>query len=327
MDRLDEPLDRLRIVCLEARATAVDPIVVPAFAGSTLRGAFAAALKDSVCVVEHRDCASCRLRDACLHPYVFDTERPDDATRLRHIDRVPRPYVLVAPAGAGDVAVGQPLSFEIRLMGRAVENLAPIVAAIFRIGERGLAPTRGRLDVREIDAIVDAAGSRVPVARGNPPRLAADRAGAETRPSRFERPFGDRVTVHFDTPARITFEGRPAREIPFHLLVRNLLRRSSSLLEFHEGIDLDLDFRQVIEDAKGVRVAESHLVKEDRVRYSTRQDRRMNLCGLHGWVTYEGDLAPYRRLLALGEAVGVGKGTTFGLGRMSVSADGRRANG
>ena len=57
----------------------------PPYKGSTLRGGFGSVFKETVCVVEHRDCSRCLLRTRCAFPYVFDTPVPEDARRLLFI--------------------------------------------------------------------------------------------------------------------------------------------------------------------------------------------------------------------------------------------------
>ena len=76
---------------------ALTPLYLPAYKGSTLRGAFGYAFKETVCVVEHRDCARCLLRTRCAYPYVFDTPVPEGSTRMRKYPQAPHPFVLLPP--------------------------------------------------------------------------------------------------------------------------------------------------------------------------------------------------------------------------------------
>ncbi|MBI4879520.1 MAG: CRISPR system precrRNA processing endoribonuclease RAMP protein Cas6 [Planctomycetes bacterium] len=319
--RAMKDLERLRLLLLEVTAAARDPIDLPAFAGSTLRGALGRALKDVLCVASGAECGACRLADACAYPYLFETAPPSGARRLARLPFAPHPYALRAPPGPLALREGEEFSFGLALIGRATEFLPVVAQAVLRAGERGLGSTRGRFRVAGVAARRARGVEPVALVAGDPPRLLQAAAAACSDPSRFESDLrAGQASVRFESAVRLLQDGKPAREIPFHLLVRALLRRASSLLEFHEDIDLQLDFRGVIAAAEQVATLESRLAPEDRVRYSARQERIMNLRGLRGSVTYAGDLAPYQRLLALGEAVGVGKGTTFGLGRMRVEA-------
>ena len=78
---------------LEARQSAS----LPAFLGSTLRGAFGHALKDAVCLMSHRDCSHCLVADRCIYPYLFETPAPADLAQLRGQQKAPHPFILAPP--------------------------------------------------------------------------------------------------------------------------------------------------------------------------------------------------------------------------------------
>ncbi len=127
------------------------------------------------------------------------------------------------------------------------------------------------------------------------------------------------ITVSLRTPLRIRFDGQITDSLEFHVLLRNLLRRISSLSYFHCGKKLDMDFRGLIEKSRAVRQMASDVRWYDWKRYSTRQEEWMSLGGILGNVLYEGDMADFMTLLRLGEYVHVGKGTSFGLGKYDIA--------
>ncbi|MGE5573350.1 MAG: CRISPR system precrRNA processing endoribonuclease RAMP protein Cas6 [Bacteroidota bacterium] len=140
-----------------------------------------------------------------------------------------------------------------------------------------------------------------------------------------------RVTVVFRTMTRLKFQGGLEDRPEFHILIRSLLRRTSSLLYFHHGTRLDMDFRGFISQAETVRLAALNARWVDWERYSSRQDTRMKLGGLVGTATYEFNDASLAAFflpwLVLGEYVHVGKGCTFGLGWLTVSLGCKRTEG
>ncbi|HEX7181344.1 MAG TPA: CRISPR system precrRNA processing endoribonuclease RAMP protein Cas6, partial [Thermoanaerobaculia bacterium] len=73
-----------------------------------------------------------------------------------------------------------------------------------------------------------------------------------------------------------------------------------------------------LEHAGTVRIAASDLHWFDCQRYSNRQGRKIDIGGLLGSLELEGDLAPLAPLLRTAELVHVGKGATFGLGKLEV---------
>ena len=92
-----DDLPALKLLPLRFTLRARTPLQLPRYKGSTVRGGFGTAFKQTVCVVEHRDCGRCLLRTTCAYPYVFDTPVPGDATRLRKYTAAPHPFVLLPP--------------------------------------------------------------------------------------------------------------------------------------------------------------------------------------------------------------------------------------
>ena len=128
----------------------------------------------------------------------------------------------------------------------------------------------------------------------------------------------NKITISLVTPLRLRFDGHITDKIEFHVLVRNLLRRISSLSYFHCGEKLQVDFKGLIERATLVKQAASDIHWYDWKRYSTRQEEWMSLGGVTGTISYESDLTEFIPLLKLGEYVHVGKGTSFGLGKYEI---------
>src|SRR5689334_4844685 len=88
----------LELARYELRLRAVRQTALPAFLGSTLRGAFGHALKQAVCIMPHRDCERCLVAERCLYPYLFETPVPSGAMwLLRNQQQAPRPFILAPP--------------------------------------------------------------------------------------------------------------------------------------------------------------------------------------------------------------------------------------
>jgi CRISPR/Cas system endoribonuclease Cas6 (RAMP superfamily) len=130
-------------------------------------------------------------------------------------------------------------------------------------------------------------------------------------------PVGDRqqLRIRLLTMTRLKHDNRFVTSLPFHVLVRGLLRRISSLMYFHQGEELDVDFAGLIARATQVETLSEDTRWVDWDRYSGRRDARITLGGLVGTVTYAGDLNEFWPLLKIGEYVHVGKGAVFGMGK------------
>lgn len=335
------PLSRYRF-SLRARAASE----LPAFLGSTLRGAFGHALKEAVCVMEHRDCERCLVAERCLYPYLFETPAPPDLALLRGQQQAPRPFILspsvddesvetlVASqkpdAGAvhttsrrRHLAASDELSFGLILVGRAVEYLPYVIYALSNLARRGLGAARARFDLGEVAALDEHGTARV-IYTGRSPRLAphdfATRSLGDFVGARLEQLSSrDALKLRFLTPTRIRVEGDLQTGLSFPLLVRNLLRRVSLLMAVHGPAPLDADYRALIERADAVETRAARLRWWDWERYSNRQQTKMKLGGFVGEVEYAGDGLPeFLPLVAAGEILHVGAGTSFGLGRYRI---------
>jgi len=298
------------------------PLRLPPYAGSMFRGAFGRALRRVVCVTRTSACPSCTLNDRCIYPYVFDTPPPASTRIMRRYRTAPHPFVLEPPEPGGVVLpAGQPLAVGLTLFGKALEYLPHFIHAFEQLGMAGLGARRTRCAMRTVEAVrdgqrwtVSASDERVfrtadPFEEHVRLELSAPECGGASDAS-------NRVRLMFLTPVRIVYEERLSSELPFHVLVRNLLRRLAHLSYFHCGGDPHaVAFREWIALAETVRTTEHTLEWRDWRRYSTRQRTTMALGGLVGTVTYTGPLAPFLPLLRVGQVIHAGRGTSFGLGR------------
>jgi len=127
-----------------------------------------------------------------------------------------------------------------------------------------------------------------------------------------------RLVLTLETPLRLKFKNGLQADLPFHVLVRAMLRRVSSLMETYGPGEPDLDYRGLVKKTEQVKTAVSNLSWYDWKRYSFRQDKKMLMGGMVGSITYEGKIGEYLPLLDFCEKVHLGKQTTFGLGKIKA---------
>lgn len=322
-----EALRHFRCVRLQVEARATGCIHLPPYLGSTLRGAFGVALHRSSCVLRRQECPTCILRSRCVYSYAFETPLNGAGEMERRYASAPHPFVLnIDTRPVGDQEPWSPFAFGVTLVGRAADFLPYFVHAFQTMGETGIGRGRGTFALTAVHAL-DGRGRRVEtIFQGGELHLPQTVLGLEDAVTAADRAGPEALTLHLVTPLRLIQGGARCREPHFGLLARNLLRRLENLVRFHCGHEGELPYGDLLERADSVRIARDETRWHDWERYSRRQDRRMKLGGLLGSVTYEGDLTPFLPLLALGEWVNVGKGTTFGLGRYRMSSGGNLAN-
>lgn len=316
-------LSHLRLARYDFTVRATEEMHLPRHKGALLRGGFGITFKRSVCV--HADlppCGSCLLRTRCVYPAIFEASPPPDAQVLRNHSSIPQPFVLVPPNDRRThYAEGDPLRFGVLLIGQAVESLPYFIVTFQRLGEIGLGRDRARYTLDAVDFCDLPGGERTPLLHNGllQPETAAraNNAAGVAAPAPDATP--ERITVTFHTPTRLKHNGRFVQGAPpFHVLLRTLLRRVSSLSYFHGGQQWETDYRGWIERAQTVDIlqARTHWVQYG--RYSTRKRSYIPSGGIVGRATYGGDLGPFLPLLRLGEVLHVGKDTVFGSGRYAL---------
>jgi len=290
---------------------AVEPLDLPAYLGSTLRGAFGRAFRRLCCL--GRDGESCPAPESCPYHLIFETAPPPDAEALSTHEGIARPFVIAPPpASATDYPPGSVVSFDLTLVGRAREYL-PHFVVTFRDMDR-IGRGRRRVQLRRIESVHPLTGVTEAVYMAESNLVTPREAGLRLADCAAVPCPDGQVRVRFVTQTRLKHEGGFARRPDFQVLFRRLLGRLSPLARFHGGGPLDVDFRGLIDAAGKVRLARDDTRWTRWARYSARQDRRMEWEGLVGTAVYEGDLKPFWPYLVFGQWTHVGSGTTFGLG-------------
>jgi CRISPR-associated endoribonuclease Cas6 len=127
------------------------------------------------------------------------------------------------------------------------------------------------------------------------------------------------ITIELETPLRIKFGRKFRKHFTFDMLARNLLRRIQLLSAFYCGGPLRVDFKELIEKSKEVKVSDSRIHWEQLTRFSFRQEKTVSMGGVSGSIQFSGDIGPFMPFLRIGEYLHVGKSTAFGLGKIKVT--------
>jgi len=318
-------MNQFRFAQFTFEMKALDILLLPAYKGSTLRGAFGHMFKKVVCALPNKDCSTCLLKEKCIYSYVFETPPASDTQVMRKYKAAPHPFIIEPPPEKKrGYKPGDGVSFGLTLIGRAIDYLPYFIYTFDELGKAGLGRGRGRYELKEVRSRThEPAGnnnslmytSETKTLKAFTPQTLA----FNTEISDCSNPGTELLTLSFLTPTRITYNGSLAVDLEFHVLIRQLLRRLSLLSYFHCGIDIaGWDFKGMIEAAKTINVKEKNLIWHDWERYSNRQETRMKMGGFVGDITFEGNLQPFIPLIKAGEIVHIGKGTGFGLGKFLI---------
>ena len=302
--------------------SAVDELRLPEYKGSTLRGAFGHAFKKVVCTLRNKDCNDCILKERCVYSYVFETPPPSDTSIMKKYPAAPHPFVILPPTEDKRLyRKDETLNFSLTLIGKATEYLPYFIYTFDELGKMGIGKGRGRYCLTRVSTGSHSGGNgQKEIYLGEKKVLKGGYKAIAWKDIIHKNGFSGKneLKLVFLTPTRIKFQEDLVVDLEFHMLIRNLLRRISTLSYFHCGSELDIDFKQLIKDAEKIETKNRSLSWQDWERYSNRQETRMKMGGFVGGISFQGDLEQFLPFIALGEYIQVGKGTSFGLGKYEI---------
>jgi len=281
-----------------------------------------------VCALKRQECEECLLRNRCLYARVFETPLALKVPEGSRISTPPHPFVIEPPQTEKmEFNAGDAIACDLLLFGEINSSLPYFVYAFEQMGKIGIGKRingkRGRFVLKEVkngkkpiysDTVrkLNLSDSVEELILTDPKTFSMPKRTIVGMGKKIKLPAKDtevsnirdlRIRVSLKTPLRLKFENEIKADLPFHVLVRAMLRRVSSLLNTWGDGEPDLDYRGLIEMAKDVRIIDNSLRWFDWKRYSNRQERKMFMGGMLGTVTYEG------------------KNTSFGLGKIQAIKD------
>ncbi len=325
----DFPDSGLRLHLLRVTCRAEEPVSLPAFSGSAIRGALFGAVRELACANQAApSCAACPLHRVCGVSLLLATVDPEG---LRGIE-APRPFVMRPPLeGARVVAAGERFGFSLVLVGEEALRLLPyLVLGLRRMGSAGLGrpaastaggARRGRFAVESLEAVNPFTEQRQPVMRaGEALMTLPDAPVTQEQIAAWCAARGEvrQLTLRLRTPLRLVVEGQLVQQLTFVAVMRRLCRRVTDLARAYGGA-AELDFRALLAQAAVVQVAEDHTRWQELDSRSARQGRALPIGGLTGAITFAGNLTPFLPLLALAEFIGIGKDVTKGNGAIEIA--------
>lgn len=296
-----------------------DNASLPYYKGSTFRGVFNRALKQVVCALKKEECTKCILKEQCVYALVFETACALKMPEGSKIASPPHPFVLKPPLETKtEYKTNERFDFNLLLFGKINHSLPYFIYAFDQMGALGIGKRvngiRAKFELNEVKTrghIIYSKSDKKVHNNYKPTELSIEPATAGANEN-----FCIKLTL--ETPLRLKFENRLNAELPFHVLVRAMLRRISSLLSCYGSGEPPLDYRGLVQRANLVQIQESNLKWFDWKRYSFRQNKSMLMGGITGSVTYEGDLQEYLPMIEFCEKAHIGKQTAFGLGKIKT---------
>ncbi|MDY6825340.1 MAG: CRISPR system precrRNA processing endoribonuclease RAMP protein Cas6 [Thermodesulfobacteriota bacterium] len=301
----------MRYAKCQFKCNLMNDVKLPYYKGAVFRNLFPGHFKHVACNERKRSCDKCRKSDRC--EYTGFIEIPKNVVFSKKLPTIspPRPFIVEPPqTTAREFAAGMPFDFNLILIGEAVDALPLFIRAMKRMGEIGFGKGPGLFAIKEImvrdeNIFTNAVPMReiaVMPETLSPPELSP--AG--------RRDVSLRVT--FKTPLRIKYYDAAVPELPFHVFVRMMLRRISSLAGCYGSREPAYDYKAFIEYAKNNVESASHLEWFDWKHKAARQDKSLMKGSITGNVFYTGKIDNFLPLINACELLHIGKQAAYGMG-------------
>lgn len=128
-------------------------------------------------------------------------------------------------------------------------------------------------------------------------------------------------SIQLKTPVRIRRDGELLLDFDFSTIIRNITQRIQAVTLGYGG-SFDVKTAMLVnEKATFITNINTYLQRKDLARYSNKKEKTLDLSGMLGVMTAEGNLNEFVPWLLAAEMIHIGRNTTFGLGQISVVID------
>lgn len=298
---------------------ALNTIEFSDFSGSALRGGFGDILRKLTCHTGLPDCSTCPSFRDCPFTRIFNVAPPQEDSHFKTETQVPRPFIIEAMREKS-LSHGQQGKFRIGLVGKANEDLAYFVLSFQQLGKLGIGRGRGKFKLMSVTSI-DPQGRSLPVNVFDVTQNVL--FPSKALPVQIDKVVGQvtesevtGVRVVFDSPTHLNRKGQGLQEPPqFEHIIRGILRRYSDLAALYGGGRPELNYKELVENAKHIELANSSLQFKRSQSYSQRKSALTPLEGITGSVDFRGDITQFMPFLVCGQWLHIGKQATFGMGQ------------
>lgn len=288
----------------------------PAYAGSSLRGAFGKSLRRISCLAKRENCAQCAAAASC--PYVGIFENGYITAEKSSSEEIPNPYVIEPlPLGSKSIGLGETFCINFIVFGSAVAKISYILLAWVKTENLGFTTERAHARLIKAEQLKD----------GEPDILLYDFENSEAETGKIsplcsfppEKEISS-LRIVLKTPLRIQRAGHPL--VPDQLTARDffisLLRRQQNMAKHHITEYDEVDFKKLLPEINNISMVNADLHWFDWARYSSRQKKKIALGGIMGSFNLDGNLKKLYPYLKMGEFFHLGKSAVLGMGKYEI---------
>jgi len=304
-----EFLKKLYFVKTELSLKCLGKIYLSKFKGSTIRGGFGYSFRKICCINKPKKCEECELLKECIYIKIFEPK----IFREEKVKDIPRPFVFEYPTNFKNFFdIDEILKFNFIIFGDAIDYFPYFLLSFIDLGNEGLGSTREKFIVEKVEQIYPC---KKVIFKNTDPNIKL----LEKKEIKLVKKSDLKtLKIRFITPLKLKYEGKLISYPEFHIFIKGILRRILLLLKYWCGFDEKIEFDEIIEKAKEVKISECNLKWFDYERYSTRQREKIKHGGIIGEIEYKGNIGDFLPLIEIGSHIHIGKNTSFGLGKYVI---------
>jgi len=249
---------------------------------------------------------------------LFQPALSDDPVARRKFQKPAPAFVVTMPMMQNKaVEAGDQLDLDVLFLGTGIPLIREFLRSLIHLGHLGLDAGEGRFEVTGVyNRQSDGSDTRI----WRQYEL-ADSLACSVQPLIWllqDKRMTTDVTVKFMTPTRLMVDGKPLRRPKFENIFPFMLRRASSMLYAHCGVEVLDDPAYLFAQLCEVNVIEARLRWHDWRSLSRRQG--LVIGGFMGeMVLQRQTIDEIYWVIAVASLFGIGKGATYGAGRFDVS--------
>jgi hypothetical protein len=210
------------------------------------------------------------------------------------------------------IDTGERLEYEVLFIGAGISLIPLFLGHLIYLGTLGLVPGGGHFQVAEVYSKANGQPEK-PAWRRNDP---LDSITCAVQPLNWligrER-VPDRLTLSFETPVRLMVDGKPLRKPRFRQVFPFMLRRVTSMLFAHAGVEILDEPSNLFDSVNQVNETETRLGWSDWRKIAGQQG--LVVGGFTGEMVLTGQaIGDIYWVLAVASLFGIGKNATYGAG-------------
>ena len=214
------------------------------------------------------------------------------------------------------IDTGARLECEVLFVGTGVSLIHVFLSSLIHLGQIGLVSGGGHFQITEVYSL----------AHGQPEKLAwqkddpLDSLTCAVQPLSWlvsQDRVPDRLTLSYETPVRLMVNGKPLRKPRFGQVFPFMLRRVTSMIFAHSGVEILDEPSSLLESVSRVDELETRLSWNDWRAIAGQHDLLVG--GFTGdMVLANQALGDIYWVLAVASQFGIGKGASYGAGRFKL---------